>query len=736
MKIIPSTTTFFIRKVFLLLVVLSLSFLPQTALASAGFLDATFTQTGTGLNNVVADLALQSDGKIIAVGDLTQYNGVGSSRIIRLNTDGSHDTGFSIGTGFFGQASRVAVQNDDKIIVTGSFTSYAGTPAQYIVRLNSNGTIDSGFNYGTGLGNTASAIAIQDDGKILVGGSFTTYNGSAAPYIVRINTDGTIDGTFAQTGTGLGGAVGAIAVQDDGKIVIGGSFTSYNGTTVNRIARLNSNGTLDTDFATAIGTGFSSGQVQDLAIDSLGRIVAGGSFTSFNSVTNNRIIRLNSDGSHDSTFAPTGTGLNSTVYTVAVDHADRVIVGGAFTTYNVVTSANRIARLTTTGAFDSTFAIGVGFNTGTTVFDIEIQPNDYQILAGGSFTLYRSTSRKYVARIDHLALPTVPGTPDLISASDTGSSDTDDYTNDTTPTFTGTCTSGEEVYLKINDVETGDYVTCSSSSYTITPSTALTTDGPYQVSAFASSSSLTSSGVSADSVYDIFEIYTVLPTPNIFSPLDGARDVVSPVTVTGTCTSEEILINPGAVAATCTDSAYSADITFSSDPTTITVTFTDFVGNASSTSITINPTPEDPEPEPPATSTPLQASRHRRGSYIRQAPDFTALKGGLSSATLVNQTRNSSNVRICPYFTQNLMFGMKDSVNSNEIAKLQKFLNEYSSAKLPVTGYYFVQTRAAVKAFQDKNSDAILKPLGFTQGTGYWGNASRGLANTRVGCKN
>jgi peptidoglycan hydrolase-like protein with peptidoglycan-binding domain len=82
------------------------------------------------------------------------------------------------------------------------------------------------------------------------------------------------------------------------------------------------------------------------------------------------------------------------------------------------------------------------------------------------------------------------------------------------------------------------------------------------------------------------------------------------------------------------------------------------------------------------------------------------------------------------------MFGMKDSVNSNEIAKLQKFLNEYSSAKLPVTGYYFVQTRAAVKAFQDKNSDVILKPLGFAQGTGYWGNASRGLANTLVGCKN
>jgi uncharacterized delta-60 repeat protein len=188
----------------------------------------------------------QSDGKIVMVGTFTTYGGVSSSRIVRLNTNGSRDTEFSIGTGFSSFAKVIKQHSDGKLYVIGIFTSYNGTTINGIARLFSTGTIDTGFNPGGGT-TAAESLAIQSDGKVIIGGSFTSYAGTSINRIARINTNGTIDTTF-NVGTGFNGTVFSLEIQSDGKIIVGGSFTTFNGTTRNRLVILNSDGTLDTSF--------------------------------------------------------------------------------------------------------------------------------------------------------------------------------------------------------------------------------------------------------------------------------------------------------------------------------------------------------------------------------------------------------------------------------------------------------------------------------------------------------
>jgi uncharacterized delta-60 repeat protein len=165
-----------------------------------------------------------------------------------LNSDGSRDTGFVTGTGFNSTVEAIAVQSDGKILVGGFFTTYDGVTQNRITRLNSDGSRDTGFVIGTGFNSTVNVIALQSDGKILVGGSFTLYNGGAEIYITRLNTDGSRDTGFVTfTSTGFSSTVRVIVVQPNGKILVGGDFTSYKGVTRRRIAILNTDGSSPTE---------------------------------------------------------------------------------------------------------------------------------------------------------------------------------------------------------------------------------------------------------------------------------------------------------------------------------------------------------------------------------------------------------------------------------------------------------------------------------------------------------
>jgi uncharacterized delta-60 repeat protein len=302
---------------------------------------------GYGANfGTVNSTVLQADGKILIVGQFTSYNGTTINRIARLNTDGSLDINFNSGTGVFGGVNSIAIQEDGKILIGGIFSSYNGTATNRIARLNTDGSLDANFSTGTGANGGVNSIAIQPNGKILIGGGFTSYNGTAVSGFARLNSDGSLDTNF-YPGTGVGVGINSIALQADGKIIIGGLFASYNGNNLSCITRLNSDGSLDANF-NATGTG-ASGGLNSIAVQADGKILIGGNITSYNGLARNRIARLNSDGNLDATFNLDGTGVNNIVHSMALQADGKILIGGTFTRYNGIVQ-NRVARLNSDGS--------------------------------------------------------------------------------------------------------------------------------------------------------------------------------------------------------------------------------------------------------------------------------------------------------------------------------------------------------------------------------------------------
>ncbi len=201
-----------------------------TTFAQPGSIDTSFNPTdigfsfGNAANATIETISIQSDGKIMFGGGFTSYNGTGRKYIARLNADGSLDSSFNPGTGANGDVRKISIQSDGKIMIGGSFTSYNGTGRNYIARLNADGSLDASFNPGTGANGSVRTISIQSDGKIMIGGSFTSYNGTGRNYIARLNADGSLDASF-NPGTGANSTVYSTSIQSNGKIIIGGQFT-------------------------------------------------------------------------------------------------------------------------------------------------------------------------------------------------------------------------------------------------------------------------------------------------------------------------------------------------------------------------------------------------------------------------------------------------------------------------------------------------------------------------------
>lgn len=307
------------------------------------------------LASTVYAVAVQPNDQTIIAGDFTSYNGqTGASRLARIKLDGSRDTTFmaSPNSGANNTVTCLALQPNNSIIIGGVFTSFNGASRNHIARLNSDGSLDTTFNPGVGADSNVWATAVQPDGKVLVGGDFTSFNGTKMNHLARLTTNGVLDTNF-NLGIGPNGTINAIAmqfVQNDWKIVIGGQFTTIDNASISYIARLNSDGTLDTNFN--IGTGVDQ-PVYTLTQQPDGRLILGGAFTSINSVPNNKLARLNADGSIDPSFS-VGTGPNDAVYTTAVDTQGNILLGGMFTSYNG-TRRLGLARVLQNGDLDTGF---------------------------------------------------------------------------------------------------------------------------------------------------------------------------------------------------------------------------------------------------------------------------------------------------------------------------------------------------------------------------------------------
>jgi uncharacterized delta-60 repeat protein len=304
-----------------------------------------------GSSYTVTSIAVQPDGKVLVAGNFTVENDGYTGGIFRLTSAGDLDTTFNygIGTGF-ATINSIVLLSTGKVIIGGAFTSYNNETINRFARLNSDGSLDTLFNIGSGFGGTVNTIAAQPDGKLVIGGLFTTFTGTTQNRLIRLNSDGTKDTSF-NIGTAFNNSVTSIAIQNDGKIVVGGNFTTFTGTTQNRIVRLNSNGTKDTSFN--IGTGFNN-IVNSLTIQNDGKIVVGGNFTTFTGTTQNRIIRLNSNGSKDSSFV-VGTGLNASVNAFIVLSGSNntiIVAGNGFSTYNGK-SVNNLVGIGSGGTYNT-----------------------------------------------------------------------------------------------------------------------------------------------------------------------------------------------------------------------------------------------------------------------------------------------------------------------------------------------------------------------------------------------
>ena len=152
--------------------------------------------------------------------------------------------------------------SSDPLYIGGSFTSYKGVTQNYVVKLNYDGSNDTNFNVGTKLNNSVNVVRVDENGKIYLGGEFTSYDGIAANRIIRLNPDGTKDSGFDNS-TGFNGDVKDIQITAGG-IYVGGAFTTYKGVAANRLIRLNPDGSKDTGFNNT--TGFDQGQVNKMAI--------------------------------------------------------------------------------------------------------------------------------------------------------------------------------------------------------------------------------------------------------------------------------------------------------------------------------------------------------------------------------------------------------------------------------------------------------------------------------------
>ena len=345
-----------------------------------------------GANGNVVALAVQTDGGILVGGKFTTLGGQTRNHLGRINGSGTLDTNFNVGTtgGSYPAVSALAVQADGKVLVGGDFTTLGGQAHTNLGRLKADGTLDSSFSpVATAVSYpSVAALAVQRDGKILVGGHFTSLAGQPRTCIGRLTADGALDGAFNPL---LGGvsdpSLYSLAVQPDGKILVGGSFTTLNGQPRNHIGRLNADGGLDTTFNPGVSL-----SALCFAIQADGNILVGGNFTSLGGQTRYNIGRLNTNGTLDASFNP---GAGSTVSSLAVQSDGKILAAGAFTTL-AGQNCYFLGRLNLDGTLDPTFNPGAN----SSVSSIAIQANG-QILVGGGFFILGGQLRYYFGRLNN-----------------------------------------------------------------------------------------------------------------------------------------------------------------------------------------------------------------------------------------------------------------------------------------------------------------------------------------------
>ena len=406
-------------KFFLLILVFFTGFV---AFGQAGSLDTTFnnemyTNYGNGHGpysssiSSIQTITEQPDGKVVLGGQFQTFNAIYSGPLVRLNQNGSFDTTFQFGYAD-SDITSTKVQNDGKILVGGFFNVYNNITQLKLVRLNADGSTDNSFNIGTGLNDGASfswvnSIVLQPDGKILIGGKFNTFNGQSSSGIVRLNSDGSLDPNFSVGLGTFGGEVTCIDLLNDGSLLVGGSFSEFNGVTSNGLIKLDPNGSVDNTFTSGMS---SQNHIKTIHSRFDGTIYIGGQFIDYGGIQRFNIALINADGSLNTTFNT--DQLNCIVLDIQETLNGNIIVAGDFT----LGTFNNVICLTNFGVLSSEIDFGTG--TDELVNNILVQ-TDGAFFLGGNFWLSQNHLRPGVIRyqntgiIDYNFLP-IPSADEFI----------------------------------------------------------------------------------------------------------------------------------------------------------------------------------------------------------------------------------------------------------------------------------------------------------------------------------
>jgi uncharacterized delta-60 repeat protein len=332
----------------------------------------------------VRKIVVQPDGKVLVGGLFNSVapNGgpsVARSNIARFHSDGSLDPDFNPGAN--SDIFAIAIQPDGKILVGGYFTIIGGQFRNRIARLDPTTGLPDSFN--PGANDLVRTIVPQPNGMILVGGDFSGIGGAIRSRIARLDPVTGLTDPFNPDANSFS-AVYSIALQNDGKILVGGTFTNIGGQARNRLARLDPT----TGLADSLDPNVD-GDVLSLALQADGKIVVGGFFNNVGGQPRANIARVEATGGGVDSFAPNA---NQTVQTVVVQPDGKILAGGGFTSIGG-DARGRFARLDpATGLVDS-----FNPNAGGAVSTLTLH-GDGQILAGGIFTTMSTQPRGRVAR--------------------------------------------------------------------------------------------------------------------------------------------------------------------------------------------------------------------------------------------------------------------------------------------------------------------------------------------------
>jgi len=356
--------------------------------------------SGTGINAS----CILPNGKMMIAGSFSAYNGTPVNKIARLNSDGTLDSTFNPGTGPDQAIRTIEVGSNGKIYIGGNFFFYNGVAKRGIARLNEDGGLDTSFNtafYTSEMDEVdINDIELTSSGKLWIGGSFLCSNWSYS--LARLNTNGSLDNTFISYLTPFD-LVFSISIQQDNKILIGGWLGG--GSEVVPAVRYNADGSWDEVFEDNLEV---YGQSRLAFVQPDGKILVAGGVIALNSDEwtpegVKQMVRINADGTTDTSFnAPHSiAATNNEIYDVDI-YMDKILVSGLITDYDGV-PVNNLALVNLDGTLDENFNTGTGFvNQASTlsprVVGVEVLPGQ-KIMAVGMFTSYNNSEAGAVARL-------------------------------------------------------------------------------------------------------------------------------------------------------------------------------------------------------------------------------------------------------------------------------------------------------------------------------------------------